>query len=90
MNCQHLLFFHAMYWWRTGVMLKLKKDRVVLLTELRNLVTKGLERSEDKRLSRKLKIMRKEVDRWVNELTDTKKELNEVSDKPKLPCNLFS
>lgn len=51
-------------------MLKLKKDRVFLLKELRTLVTSGLERSEDRRLSRKLKLMRKEVDRWINELKE--------------------
>jgi tmRNA-binding protein len=49
-------------------MLKLKKDRVFLLNELRSLVTTGLEKSEDRRLSRKLKIMRKEVDKWIAEL----------------------
>jgi hypothetical protein len=52
------------------VMFKLKKDRVFLLKELRSLVTSGLERSEDRRHSRKLRIMRKEVDKWITELKE--------------------
>lgn len=62
-------------------MLKFRKDRVELLNELRSMVTSGLERSEDRRLSRRLKYMRKEVDRWISELKHPKKEEN-VSNVP--------
>jgi hypothetical protein len=67
-----LLVWNATYWVETPVvMFKLKKDRVFLLKELRSLVTSGLERSEDRRHSRKLRIMRKEVDKWINEIKET-------------------
>jgi tmRNA-binding protein len=55
-------------------MLKLKKDRVFLLKELRSLVTAGLERSDDHRQSRKLRIIRREVDKWINELKEPTNE----------------
>jgi tmRNA-binding protein len=67
--------FHERYiLLETGVMLKLKKDRVFLLKELRSLVTAGLERSDDRRQSRKLRIMRREVDKWITEMKEPTNE----------------
>jgi hypothetical protein len=65
-------------------MLKFRKSKVLLLKELRELVTTGLEHSEDRRLSRKLKFMRKEVDKWISELKDVEnKDTHVVISSPK-------
>lgn len=55
-------------------MTKLKKDRVFLLKEIQSLVKTELERSEDRRNSRRLKIIRKQLDNWITELKEAKEE----------------
>ena len=52
-------------------MLKFRKNRMLLLKEVRDLITGKLERSDDRRESRRLKYMRKEVDTWISELKAT-------------------
>jgi len=41
---------------------------MLLLKEVRDLITGKLERSDDRRENRRLKYMRKEVDTWISEL----------------------
>jgi hypothetical protein len=48
------------------------KTKASLLKELRKLVTKDLEHSDDRHSSRYLKMMRKEIDKWVAELSEEK------------------
>ena len=55
-------------------MMEFRKNKGLLLKELRELVTKGLEHSEDRRLSRKLRYMRKEVDKWISELKNVEEK----------------
>jgi hypothetical protein len=57
-----------MYW--NTFMQKFKRDRVELLKELRNMTTKELEHSEDRRQSRRYRLIRKEVDKWISELKE--------------------
>lgn len=47
-----------------------RKNKTVLLKELRDLITTGLEKSEDRRQSRKLRYMRREVDSWIKEIKE--------------------
>lgn len=56
------------------------KTKVSLLKELQKLVTKSLEHSDDRHSSRYLKIMRKELDKWIEELKD-EKEATEAEKK---------
>lgn len=53
---------------------KFRKNKAVLLKELRDLVTAGLEKSEDRRHSRKLRYMRREVDAWIKEIKEANVE----------------
>lgn len=55
-------------------MMKFKKDRIFLLKELQSIVTSELERSEDRRNSRKLKAMRKTLNEWISEMVEKKNE----------------
>jgi len=73
-----------MYWrYQQRVMLKFRKSRVLLLKELRELVTHGLEHSEDRRSSRRYRLMRREVDKWISELKEAaQKDENVVISSP--------
>jgi hypothetical protein len=53
------------------------KSKASLLKELRKLVTKDLEHSDDRHSSRYLKTMRKEIDKWIDELKEDKEDQKE-------------
>ena len=53
------------------------KTKVSLLKELQKLVTKSLEHSDDRHSSRYLKTMRKEIDKWIEELKEDKEDKKE-------------
>lgn len=62
-------------------MLKLKKDKLILLRELREIVSEELTKSHEirlrgiteKRQNRKLKIIRKELDKWIGLMEEERK-----------------
>ena len=67
-------------------MLNFKKDRLLLLKELRDLVTEGMDNFtlnsrlnkqviEDKRRNRKLKLIRRELDDFIEEVNETRKKI---------------
>lgn len=74
-------------------MLKFKTDRLLLLKELRNLLSESVDDSKvnvdldeevalfltevtDKRRVRKLKSVRNELDKWINEIVEYRKKSN--------------
>jgi len=69
-------------------MLNFKKDRVLLLKALRDLVTEGMDNftlnslldqrvveGKDKRKIRRLKLMRRELDDFIEEVNKTRKKM---------------
>ena len=62
-----------------SVMHQFQKNRIKLLEELKDLVTESLTTSQQylsrdiRRRNRELKGIRKEIDKWINELAETEK-----------------
>ena len=63
-----------------SVMHQFQKSRIKLLEELKDLVTESLTESRQylsrdlRKRNRTLKGIRKEIDKWINELAEVKKE----------------
>ena len=92
--CQHPMRFFFWETIRIDDMLKFKKDRLLLLKALRELVSEDMENSEinphldqevsefmieitDKRRYKRLKSIRKELDKYIEEVTRDQKLMKE-------------
>lgn len=71
--CQLHCFLDARQYYVLYVMNKFSRSRLTLLTELQELVQKTLQHCEDRRMNRRLRLMRKAMKEWHGELVTEEK-----------------